>query len=250
VKRLIIADAHLGQGDHDQEDMALMLECARTMKVEEVVYLGDVCQYLIGYTKFFSQTVTALIACWRRLRHAGMRIVLIEGNRDFFLDGPGLVGEIDWFGRRYEFTAGNRRYRLEHGDLVNRRDLQYRFWSVLSKSRVARWWAELLPQRLALTIVRRMEQKLAKTNRKYRYRKPIAQLKKTARQAWEVGIDVVLWGHFHSLWQLDEASALAMVVPAWLEYRVAVLVDEEGSWQLVDQRLTPVPPPHNNASTL
>jgi UDP-2,3-diacylglucosamine pyrophosphatase LpxH len=174
---------------------------------------------------------------WRHVRRHGVRIAVIEGNRDFFLDEPDLAAEIDWSGRRYVFSSGERRFLLDHGDLVNRRDLQYRFWSTVSKSSIALVWARLLPQSLAVAIVRYMEAHLATTNRRFRYAIPTEDLRRHAKEAWEDGIDVLFWGHFHAFWEHREADRLAMILPAWLDSRSGVLVQPDGRWHCVDTDL-------------
>jgi UDP-2,3-diacylglucosamine hydrolase len=237
VKRLIIADSHVGQGADDAAAMSSLVRRAAAEGVVEVIYLGDAFQYLIGMSKFWTSALQEVMEAWREARRSGVRIVIIEGNRDFFLDEPELAVEIDWVGRRYEFSTTDRRYRLDHGDLVNRRDFQYRFWSKISKSGMARVWARLLPRPVAVTIVRRMEAHLATTNRKFRYAKPIGDLERNAAQAWSEGIDVLFWGHFHTHWECCEGTRLAMIIPAWLETRTAVMVEPGGDWFSVDADL-------------
>jgi len=237
VKRLIIADAHVGQGTDDCRAMTSLVERAGASGVGELIYLGDAFQYLIGMSKFWTTGVHRVLECWRQARSDGMEIGIVEGNRDFFLDAPDLAAEIDWSARVREFVAGGRRYRLVHGDLVNRRDFQYRFWSTISKSGVARVWAGLLPRSAAVAIVRRMEAHLATTNRKFRYTKPIADLEKSAAEAWAEGIGTVFWGHFHSPWMCSDGDHEALIIPAWLENRSSVLVRGDGGWSLVDDSL-------------
>lgn len=234
VKRLIIADSHVGQGENDVAAMCEVVRRSASKGVGEVIYLGDAFQYLIGMSKFWTAGVRQVIDAWRDVRREGVRIVVIEGNRDFFLDEPDLAAEIDWSGRRFEFMAGERRYRLDHGDLVNSRDFQYRFWSRVSKAEIARRWAHFLPQSIAVAIVRGMEARLASTNKRFRYVKPIKDLERTAAEAWADGIDVMLWGHFHDGWEMHDGDRLAMIVPGWLETRTSVLVQPDGGWFLVD----------------
>ncbi len=243
MKRLIIADAHVGQGEGDAPLMSALVDRAAGDGVGELIYLGDAFQYLIGMSKFWTGSLCRVIESWRAARKQGVRIVLIEGNRDFFLDEPELAAEVDWSGRRYDFLAAGRRFRLDHGDLVNRRDRQYRFWSKISKSGVARGWARVLPRPIAVTIVRRMEAHLAKTNRKFRYTKPINDLERSAEAAWRDGVDVLLWGHFHTWWECRDGDRLAMIVPAWLESRTAMMVGSDGRWYTVGADLSPCETP-------
>jgi len=237
VKRLIIADSHVGQGADDADAMSSLVRRAAASGVDEVIYLGDSFQYLIGMSKFWTTALREVMESWREVRRRGVRIVVIEGNRDFFLDEPELAAEVDWSGRIYEFVSGDRRFRLDHGDLVNRRDFQYRFWSRISKSVIARFWARLLPQSLAVAIVRHMEAHLATTNRKYRYTKPIEDLRRNASLAWADGIDGLFWGHFHTHWECRDGDRLAMIIPAWLETRTSVLVLPDGAWHSADANL-------------
>ena len=237
VERLIIADAHVGQVAGDAEAMVALLERAAAAGTKEVVYLGDAFQYLVGMEKFWTASVRHVMTAWQELRRAGVRIVLVEGNRDFFLDEPDLAAHIDGSGTRHQFTTGGTTFRLVHGDKVNRRDLQYRFWSMVSKSSVARLWARVLPRAIATAIVRSMESRLAATNVRFRYVKPVDDLRRAARAAWAEGVDVLLWGHFHSFWRLSRDQRTAAVVPAWLETRCAVVVTGEG-WWWTDESLT------------
>ncbi len=242
VQRLVVADSHVGQRRGDVDRMCRLVERSVSAGVGELLYLGDVFQYLIGFEKFWTPSVTAVLSSWRQAREAGVRVVVVEGNRDFFLDASALRPYIDWSGRSYEVVAGQHRIRVAHGDRVNQRDWKYRFWATLSKSGVARVWARLLPGPIAVGIVRSMEERLAKTNRKYRYRLPLEALQREARRAWGEGVDVVLWGHFHSAWQLWHDQRVALIVPAWLETGASLLIEGDGRLCLVDERLTPLGP--------
>jgi len=239
VTRLIIADAHVGHSGNDAAEMVELVGRAADAGFRELIYLGDAFQYLIGMAKFWTPAVQTVLAEWGRVRRRGMRIGLIEGNRDFFLDDLELAERVDWTGRQHDFAAGGRDYRVVHGDRVNLRDVQYRFWSAVSKSRAARVWARLLPGSLAVAIVSHMEARLAATNRKYRYRKPIRDLERAARQAWAEGVDILLWGHFHTSWATGNGDRLAMVVPAWMETRGCLAVADNGSWSWLGSTLEP-----------
>ena len=92
-------------------------------------------------------------------------------------------------------------------------------------------------QSLAVTIVRRMEAHLATTNRRFRYKKPILDLKKAARSTWAEGVDILFWGHFHTTWEVRDGEHLALIIPAWLETRQSVLVGTDGRWRYVDSVL-------------
>lgn len=241
VQRLIIADSHVGQGDDDAAAMKAHLRLAARRGIGEIIYLGDAFQYLIGMSKFWTSSVYEVLAVWRELRAQGVQIGVVEGNRDFFLDEPELAAELDWSGRSRSFSSGGRHFLLVHGDLVNRRDLAYRFWSTVSKSGVARLWARLLPRGLAVAIVRHMESHLAKTNQRFRSMKPVQDLERSADRAWADGVDVLLWGHFHSPWMCRRGERMALVMPAWLETRTSLVVGAAGEMNLVGTEFEPLP---------
>ncbi len=240
MKRLIIADPHVGTRDGDAQAMVALVERAEQAGIGEILYLGDSFVYLVGMSKFWTPSIEMVLEAWDGFRSRGGTVRLIEGNRDFFLDEEDLTCRVDQSAKALEFSAGDVTFRLVHGDKVNQRDWQYLFWSRLSKCRPARLWARWLPRRLAVAIVRNMEIRLAKTNRKFRYEKPIKALRDEALRSFRRGVDVQLFGHFHSLWTLSEGEKTAMVVPAWLETRQSMIVDESGRWHGVDEELRPV----------
>ncbi len=233
MRRWIIADAHVGQRPGDAEEMAALVRSAPGAGVGEIVYLGDAFQYLIGMEKLWTEAVRTVLAAWDAVRSADVRIVLVEGNRDFFLDHVDLAGRRDLSRLTYDFMAGDRRFRCVHGDRVNQRDLNYRFWRAVSKSFASRLGMQAIPRPLARRIVAGMEARLATTNRRFRYVKPVEALQREARRAWAEGVDVLLWGHFHTPWETSgEDGKLAMVVPAWLETGTVFMVEPDGSWRL------------------
>ena len=232
VRRWVIADAHVGQEPGDAGRMAKLVRSAPEHGVGEIVYLGDAFQYLVGMEKLWIEAVRTVLPAWDAVRRRGVRIVLVEGNRDFFLDHPDLAAHRDEAGLVYEFTAGGRRFRAVHGDRVNQRDLAYRFWRRLSKSPLSRLGMAALPRGLARRIVAGMEARLATTNRRFRYEKPVEALRREARAAWAEGGDVLLWGHFHTAWETSEGSRRALVVPAWLRTGTVLTVEPDGAFRL------------------
>jgi UDP-2,3-diacylglucosamine pyrophosphatase LpxH len=230
--RAVVADSHLGQVDGDLERFAALTAEMVARGVGEAVFLGDLHRSLVGFERFWDDTIRTVLALLAELRRRGVRVVLIEGNRDFFLDAPELDPFRDIVGSVHSFAAGGRRFLLEHGDLVNRRDRAYRFWRAVSKSRAARTWARLLPRWLARRLVSDTERRLAQTNFSYRRALPVDDLTAHARRHFAAGVDVVLWGHFHRSWLHTEGGRQARVVPAWAETGAAVWVTSDGDLRL------------------
>jgi UDP-2,3-diacylglucosamine hydrolase len=226
--RAVLADLHLNSVPGDLERFASVLRATRERGAHEVVLLGDLFRTLVGFPHFWDDAIRHGLEELRAARDCGVRVVLIEGNRDFFLDAPALGAFLDKTGPVHSFTAGGRRFLLEHGDLVNRRDRAYRMWRAISKSRTARLWARLLPAFVALRIVTGTEARLAQTNFSYRRALPEEDLAAAAHRHFRAGVDVVLWGHFHRGWQLASGTREARVLPSWEETGTVAWIDEQG----------------------
>jgi UDP-2,3-diacylglucosamine hydrolase len=228
VLRAVLADLHLGQRPGDLTDFCVTVEMLGKSGAGEVIFLGDLFRALVGFSRFWDGGVRLGLAQLASLRAAGVRVVLLEGNREFFLDAADLSPYLDVAGPVHSFATGGRRFLLEHGDLINPRDRAYHFWRAVSKSAVARAWARLLPGRLARRIVFGAESRLAETNFSYRVQLPTADLEAAARRHFVAGVDVVLWGHFHRTWSFASGHHEAHVLPAWLDHRTVVWIDEAG----------------------
>lgn len=229
VLRAVLADLHVGQGPGDIERFVSSVAGLRQRGANEVVILGDLFRALVGFPRFWDDTVRRGLGELASLRRDGTRVVLVEGNRDFFLDAPDLNPFRDAAGTVHSFVAGGRRFLLEHGDLINHADRWYRFWRTVSKSGPARLWARLLPRRLAQRIVLGTESRLRETNFTYRRELPIADLTAAAQMHFAAGVDVVLWGHFHRSWMLKRGDREAHVVPGWLETGTVVWIGDDGN---------------------
>jgi UDP-2,3-diacylglucosamine pyrophosphatase LpxH len=229
VLRAVLADLHVGQSPGDLERFLAVMDQVRRRGAQEVVFLGDLFRALVGFSRFWDATVRRGLEELAELRRGDARVVMVEGNRDFFLDAPELDPFRDASGPVHSFVAGGKRFLLEHGDLINRSDRSYRFWRSVSKSGAARAWARLLPRRLAKKIVFGTESKLAQTNFNYRVELPVSDLETAARAHFAAGVDVVLWGHFHRFWTLAEGGRRARVVPGWMETGTVVWIGDDGA---------------------
>lgn len=228
MQRAVLADLHLGQREGDLARFAACVQEIVERRAEEVIFLGDLFRTLVGYPRYWDDGIRAGLDLLRGIRSRGLRVVMVEGNRDFFLDHPALGPYRDLAAEAHSFTAGGRRFLLEHGDLVNRRDRSYRLWRATSKSRLARFSAAWLPGPLARRIVVRTEARLATTNFSYRRALPVDDLEAAARRHFRAGVHVVLWGHFHDPWEYRDGLCEARVVPAWMSGGHIAWVGESG----------------------
>lgn len=229
MRRALLADLHLGQVEGDYGRFAALVGQLPESGVAELVLAGDVFRTLVGLPRFWTPSVRQTLELLAHLRGRGVRVVWVEGNRDFFLHTEAMHPFRDRFVPSYGFAAGGRRFLVEHGDLINRRDRQYRLWRAVSKSLPAFWGAQLIPKVVAQAIVVRMERALAKTNFSYRRLLPEDDLVREARKHFACGVDVVFWGHFHRYWAFSEGQRQAYVLPAWQEEGTVVYIEHDGS---------------------
>lgn len=235
--RAVLADLHVGERPDDVERVRVVFDEARRRGVGELILLGDTFRALVGFPHFWDETVRAGLEELARLRSFGVRVVLVEGNRDFFLGEPSLNRFRDATAACHSFVAGGRRFLLEHGDLVNLRDWRYLFWRGLSKSRAARLWARHLPGPLARRVVVHTEERLAQTNLGCRHRIPAERMSQLASAHFAAGVHVILWGHFHRPWVLSHQGCMAAVVPAFSEYGAVFWVRAEDGAVVVGEFL-------------
>lgn len=229
MRRALLADLHLGQVEGDYARFADLGRQIVESGVEELVLAGDVFRTLVGLPRFWTASVRVALGLLADLRQRGVRVVWVEGNRDFFLHTKAMDPYRDRFVPSYGFVAGGRRFLVEHGDLINRRDRQYRLWRAVSKSPLAFWGARLIPKGIAQAIVVKTEKRLAKTNFSYRRLLPEEDLVREARRHFACGVDVVFWGHFHRFWVFREGQRLAYVLPDWQEKGTVVYIEDDGS---------------------
>lgn len=235
MRRVVVADLHLGQRFGDEERFAQLIREIQEGQVGEVIFAGDVFRTLVGFPRFWNTAIQKNLGLIAELRRRHVRVIWVEGNRDFFLDDPAMDPFRDRWVQAYGFSSGRRRFLVEHGDLINRRDYRYRFWRRLSKGKLFSVSARILPRSLAQRIVFSTEKALSRSNLANKRALPVAELTGTARKHFASGVDVVFWGHFHDPWTLVEGEKQAHVVPAWLETGVVVYIEADGSFSFRNQ---------------
>src|SRR5262249_17695340 len=153
---------------------------------------------------------------WRR---QGIWIDYIEGNRDFYLGSSPYADAFDALGLETAFTVGGTRYLAVHGDGLNDRDWQYRFWRRLSKSRPVELAVRRTPRRLAHRMVHSTEERLSKTNWKHKRELPERAIRAYAERRLQEGHDVLLFGHFQEprVWPVPGGEV--RLLDAWFRSR-------------------------------
>ncbi len=215
----VLADAHLGGPGGGAALLVAQLAEIPARGCRHLVLLGDLFQAWVGDPKFETPEIAAVVPALRELRRAGVRIDYIEGNRDFFLADSPYTDAFDAVVREVAFTAGGVRYLAVHGDGIDDRDWQYRFWRRLSKSRPGRAAILGFPRRFARRLVSSTEERLSRTNFKHKIEIPERAIRAYAERRLAEGHDVLLLGHFHAERRWRLAGGEVHLLEAWFTSR-------------------------------
>ena len=219
MRAALIADAHLGGPGGAAGPLVRQLQELARHGCTHLVLMGDIFQVWVGSARYETAEIAAVVPALRDLRRQGIRIEYIEGNRDFFLAGSPYADAFDRVVLETAFEVDGVRYLAVHGDGLDDRDWQYRFWRRLSKSAPVRFAVLHAPHRLAHRMVHSTEQRLSQTNFKHKVTLPEAAIRAYAERRLAEGHDVLLLGHFHEprVWQVRGGEV--RLLDAWFRSR-------------------------------
>jgi UDP-2,3-diacylglucosamine hydrolase len=211
----VIADSHLGGPGGDASELCAQLDALPDQGVDFLVLLGDIFHVWVGSRRFETAEVRKVLPHLRALRERGVRVDYVEGNRDFFLAGSPYADAFDHIALETSFEVGGQKILAVHGDGLNERDRQYRFWRWLSKSPPSRFLILNLPGPLARRAVHSTERHLAQTNFRHRKRLPEAAIRRYGERRLAEGYDQLLVGHFHESHTYDLPHGRVRLLDAW-----------------------------------
>jgi UDP-2,3-diacylglucosamine hydrolase len=223
----VLADAHLGGPGGSGAPLVAQLAELPGRGCTRLIVLGDLFQAWVGDPKFETAEIAAVAPALGELRRRGVRVDYVEGNRDFYLAGSPYAGAFDSVGREVSFTAGGRRCLAVHGDGIDARDWQYRFWRRLSKSRLVRPLILHTPRRFAQRMVASTEDRLSRTNFKHKLAIPEEAIRAYAERRLAEGYEVLLLGHFHEERRWPVAGGEVWLLEAWFTSRRIEWLGEE-----------------------
>ena len=224
----VIGDSHIGLSEGSEKPILGWLDRFAMLQPRALYLNGDLFHYLIADPKFYTKSVERVFDRFRELRDAGLAIHYVEGNRDFFLRGSFAEEAVTDVGLEYEIEAGGKRFLIVHGDMINDRDLPYRFWRFASKSRLSRFGLKFVPKKTARNFVERVEQRLAKSNFKHKSRLPLELMEEYGRDRNERhGITHIVFGHFHHKLIIPAGDATVTILPPWYETGEAMAINPE-----------------------
>lgn len=222
----VIGDSHIGLADGNEEAINAWMDRFAALEPKALYLNGDLFHYLIAHPKFKTRSVERVMAKFREIRDRGIPIHYVEGNRDFFLHGSFVEQAVTDIAMEYAVPAGTNRYLIVHGDMINDRDLPYRFWRRVSKNPVSKLGVSLIPGKMARGFVDDVEKRLAGSNFKHKSRLPLDLLKAYGVKRQRDGFSHVVFGHFHQKLEIDASQSMKVtILPPWYETGEAMRID-------------------------
>jgi UDP-2,3-diacylglucosamine hydrolase len=221
----VIGDSHIGLADGNEKPIVAWLDRLVALKPRALYLNGDLFHYLIAHPKFYTPSVDKVMAKFREVRDGGIAIHYVEGNRDFFLKGSFVENAVSDIGMEYPIVAGTRKYLIVHGDMINDRDWQYRFWRRASKNPISKLTLNLIPKKVARNFVDDVEKRLAKSNFKHKSVLPRELMKRYGATRAREGFTDVIFGHFHEKLVMPAGGATVTILPPWYETGEAMRID-------------------------
>ena len=221
----IIGDSHIGLGDGAERRISDWIDRLIPLKPTALYLNGDLFHYLIAHRNFRTAAVERVMQKFAALRESGSGVHYVEGNRDFFLKGSYVEDFVTDTSVEYSVAAGPHRYLVTHGDMINDRDWQYRFWRHASKNPLTKLAVTMIPRKTARKLVDRVEKRLARSNFKHKTNLPLELMKAYGDKRSREGFTDVVFGHFHRKLVLPADSSTVTVLPAWYESGEALRID-------------------------
>lgn len=231
--RAVFADCHVGRRPEDDGPFLEALERAVGRGAREISLLGDIFHFFIAHPKFETPAIARFLEKVEQLRGRGVSVTYIEGNREFFLRGSYAEGHFREVCDAQTFVEGGRRFLLTHGDLLNEKDLPYRFWRFLSKNPVSRAAVAFIPKKTGNRLVWKVEARLYRSNFKHKTRLPVEMIRDFAARRFAEGVDVLLLGHFHKAWSEQVGPGRVEILPAFVDERRWMEIGDDGGTALV-----------------
>lgn len=222
---VVIGDSHIGLADGHEKRVIAWMNRLEALKPRALYLNGDLFHYLIAHPKFVTTSVEKVFERFRAFRDAGIPVHYVEGNRDFFLEGSFVEKSVTDVALRYDITAGERRYLVVHGDMINERDWPYRFWRRASKNPLSKAAISLIPKKTARNFVDSVEKRLSQSNFKHKSKLPLDLMRRYAQKQKARGYTDVVFGHFHEKTVMPADGVTVTILPPWYETGEAMIID-------------------------
>ncbi|HET57970.1 MAG TPA: UDP-2,3-diacylglucosamine diphosphatase [Deltaproteobacteria bacterium] len=234
MRVVFLSDAHLR--DERDEGYRLLLRFMKELEgtTDHLVIAGDLFDFwFCDGAKIYPEFGT-IIQALINLRKSGVRISLIEGNHDFFMQEAFRGTGIEIIPDEIVLEIDGARIYIAHGDLVDRSNKRYLMLRRLLRSGFFFRLQRLLPAGLLWKIAGRC----SSSSRRYmqeRSRSIVEAMKLFARERIAGGMDAVILGHSHQpmiqWYTVDGKTGMLGLLGDWIEH-YSYVVFENGRFTL------------------
>ena len=230
-----MSDAHLGATAADRErDRRRRLHDFLTAlpgRAEILYIVGDLFDFWFEYGTAIPRRHFDTLAVLRRTIEAGVPIVYLNGNHDFWL-GPFLRQEIgaDTRDGAVSVEHQGRRIWLHHGDGLIGGDLGYRLLKKVIRHPASIGLYGLLHPDLGIPLASWVSG-LSRHSREDRPPDPDRLWREIAAPRFAAGYDAVMVGHFHHAYERRDGAHVFYVLGDWIDQFTYVTL-ENGEFRL------------------
>jgi UDP-2,3-diacylglucosamine hydrolase len=207
MRVVIVSDLHIRGADDPLCASLARLARDEARPGDRLVLAGDVFDLFVGDKPLFRTRYRELLGALAQAGARGVVIDSIEGNHDFhleraFAEVPGLTVHP----HHVRFTAGGRRFHVEHGDTIDRTDTGYLVLRAFFRSPVMKGLVAALPGEWLDAVGTRASHasgtrhpRLPSELEPARLARLRAHYRRHAEKLWAAGDDFVVLGHCHDL---------------------------------------------------
>lgn len=233
AERIVVADAHLEGLTHNLELFVSFLSSLQERQIHTLFILGDLFTIWLGTPKMQRSYQQPVLKAFQSLRNNGIRLIYVEGNRDYFLAPFYLNAPFhEIIAESTQENIGEKQIHFSHGDLVNIYDKQYRLWRAFSRSQMIYSAFRSLPRTFAIRFAHYLEQKFRETNLRNKGAFPEETCQRYAEHLWKAGNDMIVLGHFHEKrsyeFVFEDRKRHLYVLPAWKDTCEYLQISEQG----------------------
>ncbi len=239
MRRLFLSDVHVSPRAPARANRLEAVLAREAGRADEIYILGDLFDFWIGPAHLTEPDYRSVLVALRRTVEAGTRVVLLRGNRDFYLRGfEAATGvEVPPGGRTYDLVVDGRRVHLAHGDTLEARRRVSWLAQELFRGRLVEAFYTALPASWSKSGAR-FYRAVSSAKRRLLGTRRAAPRDHTLDPArvealFRAGYDVVVCGHVHREgleWRTVHGRPRVLYTLGDWAGSASVLAAEDGRW--------------------
>ena len=222
TQMIIITDAHISKSNGNYTSFFRMLESFERNN-QDIIFLGDIFDLWIALPRY-EEEIHRNFSVWCRKQKSQRAVGYLEGNHEYYLANE-RASDFTWCSAS-TWWRDAKGVLFVHGDLINRKDLNYRAFRKLAKNKISKFIICRLP--FGPQISKSIKRGLKKTNANFRMQLPKAEIEDFARARFAEGANVIFIGHFHMQYHYRSRDAKELhILPDWFSTQKVTIYDRD-----------------------